>query len=83
MWYLVVFLDMKGFRIMAARFSPLVLPSQLHGLPQNYSKRIKTYNAEGYITTQQHLDRFNYFIDLEEVDYKDAKMSLFAQSFVG
>ena len=30
---------------------------------------------------QQHLDRFNDFCDLEEVDYEDAKMRLFAQSF--
>jgi hypothetical protein len=70
-------------RVMAARFSPLVLPAQLHDLPQNYSEIIKTYNAEGDITTQQHLDRFNDFIDLEEVDHEDAKMRLFAQSFAG
>jgi hypothetical protein len=44
------------------RFSPLVLPAQLHDLPQNYSEIIKTYNAKGDITTQQHLDRFNDFI---------------------
>ena len=35
------------------------------------------------ITTQQHLDRFNDFIDLKEVDHEDAKMRLFAQSFYG
>ena len=28
----------------------------------------------------QHMDRFEDFIDLEEVDYDDAKMRLFAQS---
>jgi hypothetical protein len=66
---------------MASRFSPLVLPAQLHDLRQNYSERIKTYNAEGDITTHQHLDRYNDFVDLEEVDYEDAKMRLFAQSF--
>lgn len=69
--------------VMAAKFSLLVLPAQLHDLPQNYSERIKTYNAEGDITAQQHLDRFNDFVDLEEVDYEDAKMRLFALSFVG
>ena len=68
---------------MAARFTPLVLPAQLHDLPQGYSQRIRTYGAEGDITTQQHLDRFNDFIDLEEVDHEDAKMRLFAQSFYG
>lgn len=69
--------------VMAARFSLLVHPAQLHDLPQNYSERIKTYNAEGDITAQQHLDRFNDFVDLEEVDYEDAKMRLFALSIVG
>ena len=39
------------------------------------------YGAKGDISAQQHLDRFNDFCDLEEVDYEDAKMILFAQSF--
>ena len=68
---------------MAAKFTPLVLPTQLHDLPQGYSQRIRTYGAEGDITTQQHLDRFNDFCDLEEFDYEDAKMRLFAQIFYG
>jgi hypothetical protein len=70
-------------RIMAARFSPLALPVALHDLPQNYAQRIKQFDAEGDITTQQHLDRFIDFIDLEEVDYEDVKMRLFAHSFSG
>jgi hypothetical protein len=68
---------------MAAIFTPLVLPAQLHDFPQGYSQRIRTFGAEGDITTQQHLDRFNDFIDLEEVDDEDSKMRLFAQSFYG
>lgn len=67
---------------MAARFAPLVLPAQLHDLPQAYSQRIKTFGAEGDITTQQHLNRFNDLCDLEEVDYEDAKLRLFAQNFL-
>ena len=68
---------------MAARFTPLVLLAQLHDLPQGYSQRIKTYGAEGDISSHKHLDRFNDFCDLEEVDYEDAKMRLFSQSFYG
>ena len=68
---------------MASRFTPLSLHAQLHDLPQGYSQRIRTFGAEGDITTQQHLDKFNDFIDLEEVDHEDAKMRLFAQSFYG
>ena len=66
---------------MAARFHPLDLPTRLHDFLQNYAQRIKTYREEGDITTQQHLDQFNDFIDLEEVDYEDVKIRLFAQSF--
>ena len=68
---------------MAARFTPLVFPVQLHDLPQGYSQRIITYGVEGDISTQQHLDIFNDFCDLEDVDYEDAKMRLFSQSYYG
>jgi hypothetical protein len=69
--------------VQAARFAPLILPTQLHDLPQNYSQRIKLYDVEGNVSSQKHLDWFNDFVDLEEVDYADAKMRLFTQSFVG
>jgi hypothetical protein len=70
-------------RVMAARFSPLALPTQLHDFPQNYNQRIKLYDAEGNASAQKHLDWFNDFVDLEEVDHEDAKMRLFAQSLSG
>ena len=68
---------------MATRYAPLVLPTQLHNLPQTYAQRMKSFGNEGDVTTQQHLDRFIDFIDLEEVDHEDALMRLFAQSFIG
>ena len=40
----------------------------------------KQFGAGGDITAQQHLDRFLEFCDLEEIDYEDVKMRLFAQS---
>jgi hypothetical protein len=64
-------------------FSPLVLPTQLHDLPQDYNLRIKLYDVEGNISAQNHIDWFNDFIDLEEVDFEDVKMRLFTQSLVG
>jgi hypothetical protein len=70
-------------RSMAAKFSPLALPTQLHDLPQSYNQRIKSYNVEGNASSQKHLDWFNDFVDLEEVDYEDAKKILFAQSLSG
>ena len=68
---------------MAARFAPLALPVVLHDLPQNYSQRIFLFDGEGKFTAKQHMDRFDDFIDLEEVDYDDAKMRLFAQILTG
>jgi hypothetical protein len=75
--------DKNPPRVMAARFAPLSLPSQLHDFPQNYNKRIKLYDAEGNASAQNHLDWFNDFVDLEEVDHEDAKMRLFVQSLSG
>ena len=68
---------------MAARFAPLRLPAVLHDLPQNYSQRISLFDGEGDITAKQHVAKFEDFIDLEEVDYPDVKMQLFAQSLSG
>jgi hypothetical protein len=68
---------------MAARFSPLVFPAQLHDLPQEYNLRIKLYDVEGSVSANKHLDWFNDFIDLEELDFKYSKMRFFAQSLAG
>ena len=69
--------------IMASIFSPLSLPAQFHDLPIGYSQRIRTYGAEGDVSAQQHIIRFNDFCDLEEVDHEYAKIRLFAQSLTG
>ena len=73
----------KPPRIMDASFSPLALLAALHDLPQNYAQRITLYDGEGNFTAQHHADRFNDFIDLEEVDHEDAKMIFFYQSLSG
>jgi hypothetical protein len=68
---------------MATGFAPLILPAQLHDLPQEYNLRIKLYDAEGNILAQSHLDWFNDFIDLEEVDFEDVKMRFFTKNLAG
>jgi hypothetical protein len=70
-------------RSMASRFVPLILLAQLHYLPQNYNQRIKLYNVEGNVSSQRHIDWFNDFVDLEEVDYAYVKMRLFMQILSG
>ena len=68
---------------MAARFAPLHLPAVLHDLPKNYSQSTFLFDGEGGITTKKHVAKFEYFVHLEEVDYEDVKMWLFAQSLLG
>jgi hypothetical protein len=41
---------------MAARFSPLILPAQLHDFPWEYNQWIKLYDVEGNVSAQKHLD---------------------------
>ena len=60
-----------------ARFSSLALPPVLHDLPLNYAQRIALYDGEGNVSARYHVDKFNDFIDLEEVDDEDVKMWLF------
>ena len=38
--------------VMASIFTPLVLPTQSHDLPQGYFQRIRTYGAYGDISSQ-------------------------------
>jgi len=64
-------------------FTSLSLPSQLHDFPQNYSHMIKLYDAEGNTFAQKHLEWFNDFVYLEEVNHEDTKMILFTQSLLG
>jgi hypothetical protein len=58
----------------------VITPAQLHDLLQNYAQRIKSYDAEENALARKHLDWFNDFVYLEEVDHEDAKVRLFAQS---
>ena len=41
------------------------------------------YDGEGNVTAKYHVGKFDDFIDLEEFDNEDVKMSLFAQSLSG
>lgn len=69
--------------VMANRYAPLVLPGNIHELPQGYAQRLKQFGEEADIIAQQHLDRFLDFIYLEEVDHKDVNMRLFSKSLYG
>lgn len=65
------------------RYAPPVLPAVLHDLPSKYDARIPTWGSDEEITAEEHVDRFNDFVDREEVDDEDVKLRHFAQSFIG
>ena len=54
--------------VMANIYDPLALPAALNPMSDNYNQRIKQFGAEGDFTALQHVDWFQYFVDLEEVD---------------
>jgi hypothetical protein len=68
---------------MAARYAPLVLAAPLHAMPQDYQTRLPQFDAKGTLSAQQHVDKMNDYLDLQEVDEVDVQMRLFAQSLTG
>jgi hypothetical protein len=69
--------------IMVARYAPLVLAAPLHVMPQDYQTRLPQFYATGPLNAQQHVDKMNDYLDLQEVDEVDVQMRLFAQSLTG
>ena len=71
-------------RMMAARFTPLVLPQVLDDMPNDYQSKIPFFDGTpNNITAQQHVDRMTNFFDLHEIDSKNVTMRLFVQTFGG
>ena len=68
---------------MAAKFAPLVLPLQLHDLPNDYGQHVKKFNGGDEVTAQHHLVWFDDYCDIENMDHEDIKMRLFALNFSG
>lgn len=68
---------------MIARYVPLVLQAPLNAMPYNYGKHIPQFDGTGTIRAQQHIDKMNDFIYLEEVDDDDVKLRIFSQILVG
>jgi hypothetical protein len=51
--------------------------------PQDYQTRLPQFDATGPLNAQQHVDKMNDYLDLQEVDEVDVQMRLFAQSLTG
>jgi len=66
-----------------AKYAPLALPTVLNDLPSKYTARIPTWGGDEEIIAEENVDRFNDFVDREEIDDEDVKLRLFSQTFIG
>jgi len=63
------------------RYKPLVLPSVLHAFPKNYDLYLPRFDDEcKNVNAEQHVQNFESFLDLFEVDEEDVSIRLFALS---
>jgi hypothetical protein len=66
------------------RYKPLDFPPILHDLPTNYTDNLPRFDGENAnITAEKHIQRFEYFLELYEVEDDDVYIRMFALSFQG
>ena len=71
-------------RVMAARFTPLILPQVLDDMPSDYQSKIPSFDGTpNSITAHQLVDKMADFYELHEIDEENVAMRLFVQTFVG
>jgi hypothetical protein len=71
------------FAKVAARYAPLVLPAQLHDLPDNYIKNLPKFTGEGDLTAAEHINFFDQFADISRIEHEDVYSRLLVQTFEG
>jgi hypothetical protein len=65
------------FTKVAARYTPLVLPVPLHDLPKRYMKKLPKFTGEGDLTTTEHINFFDQFVDILGLEHEDVYSRLF------
>ena len=68
---------------MANRYAPLVLLAPLGAMPVDYQSKIFQFDGIGHYSTQHHVNKMSYYIELHEIDIVDVQMRLFAQNLAG
>jgi hypothetical protein len=71
------------FSKVISRYVPLVLLVPLHDLPKNYMKNLPKFIGEGDLTTQEHINFFDQFVDILGLEHKDVYSKLLVQTFEG
>jgi hypothetical protein len=66
------------------RYKPLIFPSVLHDFPANYNNNLPRFDGKNVnITVEKHIQRFEYFLDLYEVEDGDVCIRMFSLYFQG
>ena len=66
------------------RYKPLILPPILHDFPANYYKHLPKFDGEhGNITSEKHIQGFENYLDLFDVEEDDVCIRLFSLSLQG
>jgi hypothetical protein len=71
------------FSKVASRYAPLVLPTVLHDLPENYMKNLPKFMGEGDLTATEHIAFFDQFVDILGIEHEDVYSRLLVQTFEG
>ena len=67
-----------------SRYKPLQLPPILHDFPMKHYKYLPKFDGEyKYFTAEKHLQAFEHFSDLFEIEHDDVCMRDFDQSLQG
>jgi hypothetical protein len=69
------------FSKVAARYAPLVLPPVLQDLPENYMNNLPKFTGEGDLTSTQHINFFDQFMDILDIEHEDVYLRLLVQTF--
>ena len=62
------------------RYKPLVLPPVLNPLPKNHPEYLPRFDGENGITAQKHIQAFEDYLNIFEVEDEDVSIRLFALS---
>jgi hypothetical protein len=71
------------FSKVSARYAPLFLLVPLHDLPKNYMKNMPKFKGEGDLTTIEHINFFDQFVDILALKPEDVYSRLLVQNFEG
>jgi len=64
-------------------YKPLILPPVLNPVPANHPEYLPRFDGENGITAQKHMQDFEDYLNIYEVEYEDVNLRLFSLSLQG